>query len=62
MTILYDKTSAVNISKNSILYSNTKHIELKYHFLWELVESNILQLDYISTNDQLADILTEIPN
>nr|CAD1833565.1 unnamed protein product [Ananas comosus var. bracteatus] len=59
LTILCDNTSAITISKNPVLHSRTKHIELKYHFLRELVESNVLQLEYISTENQLADILTK---
>jgi len=59
LTILCDNTSAINISKNPVLHSRTKHIELRYHFLRELVESNVLQLEYISTENQLADILTK---
>jgi len=59
VSILCDNTSAINISKNPVLHSRTKHIELRYHFLRELVESSILQISYISTEDQLADILTK---
>lgn len=39
------------------MHSRTKHIKLQYHILRELVESNIIELDYI--DDQLADILTK---
>ena len=37
--ILYcDNTSAINISKNLVMHTNTKHIAIKYHYLRELVQ------------------------
>jgi hypothetical protein len=33
--IYFDNKSAINISKNSMMHSNMKHIPIKYHFLWE---------------------------
>jgi hypothetical protein len=33
--IYCDNTSAINISKNPVIHSKTKHIPIKYHFLWE---------------------------
>jgi hypothetical protein len=35
--ILCDNTSAINISKNPVMHSKTKHIPIKFHFLWEQV-------------------------
>ena len=59
VTILCDNTSAINILKYPVLHSRTKHIELRYHFHRELVESGTLQISYVSTKDQLADFLTK---
>ena len=35
--ILWDNTSAISISKNPVMHSKTKHIPIKFHFLWEQV-------------------------
>ena len=35
ISILYDNTSAISISKNPVMHSKTKYIPIKYHFLWE---------------------------
>ena len=59
-TPLYcDSTSAVNISKNPILHSRTKHIEIKYHFIREQVQIGKVDVQYISTDQQLSDIFTK---
>ena len=57
--ILCDNTSAINLSKNPILHSRTKHIEIRHHFLRDHVQQGDITLEFISTNDQLADIFTK---
>ena len=59
LTIYYDNTSAINISKNSVQHSQTKHIEIRHHFIRELVEDGTLTLEFIHTNDQKADLFTK---
>nr|PNR29275.1 hypothetical protein PHYPA_027967 [Physcomitrium patens] len=36
--------------------STTKHFDIKYHMIREQIKINVLQFDYISTNDNVADI------
>lgn len=59
MTVFCDNTSAINISKNPIQHSRTKHIDIRHHFIRELVESHVVSLDHVSTDNQLADLLTK---
>ena len=59
LTIYYDNTSAINISKNSVQHSQTKHIEIRHHFIRELVKDDILTLEFIHTDDQKADLFTK---
>ena len=51
LTIYCNNTSAINISKNPVQHSRTKHIEIQYHFIRELVEDGTLTLEFIHTND-----------
>ena len=44
LTIYCDNTSAINISKNPVQHSRTKHIEIRHHFIRELVEDGTLTL------------------
>jgi hypothetical protein len=54
-----DNTSAINVSKNPVLHSKTKHIPIKYHFLREQVTNRIVQLNYIPSTKQIVDIFTK---
>eukprot|EP00253_Pinus_taeda_P008494 PITA_08494 len=59
ISILCDNTSAINISKNPVMHSKTKHIPIKYHFLWEQVLEQKVKLEYVPYKEQVADILTK---
>ncbi|TYK18151.1 gag-pol polyprotein [Cucumis melo var. makuwa] len=60
MTLYCDNMSAIDISKNSIQHSRTKHIDIRHHFIQELVEDKVIKLDHIRSNLQLADIFTKL--
>jgi hypothetical protein len=59
MIINCDNTSAINISKNPVQHSQTKHIDIRHHFLRDLVGSQVVSLSFIPTDNELADILTK---
>jgi len=52
-------TSVINLTKNPILHSRTKHIEVRHHFIKDHIVKGDYMIEYINTNDQLADIFTE---
>lgn len=49
--ILCDNTSTINISKNLVMHSRTKHIAIHYHFLRKKVITNEVVLDYVASCD-----------
>ena len=51
-----DNTSQINISKNLVMHSKTKHIPIKFHFLREHVIENNIKLEYVETKEKIADI------
>ncbi|KAJ3702073.1 hypothetical protein LUZ61_005778 [Rhynchospora tenuis] len=57
--ILCDNTSAILISKNPVLHSRTKHIEIRHHFIRDHVEKGDVELIHVDTKDQIADIFTK---
>ncbi|KAK4340799.1 hypothetical protein RND71_039300 [Anisodus tanguticus] len=58
--VLYcDNLSAINISKNLVQHSRTKHIDIRHHFLRDLVEKQLAQIEHVDTLHQLADIFTK---
>ena len=54
-----DNTSAINLSKNPIQHSRTKHIEIRHHFLRDHVRKEDCVLEFVDTKNQLADIFTK---
>ena len=54
-----DNTSAINLSKNPIQHSRTKHIDIRHHFLRDYVQNGDILLEFVDTNNQLADIFTK---
>jgi hypothetical protein len=48
MIINCDNTSAIKISKNLVQHSQTKHIDIRHHFLCDLVESDVVSLTFSS--------------
>ena len=59
MVVYCDNSSAIDISKNPVQYFKTKHIEIRYHFIRDLVKRKIVCLEYIPTKRQNADIFTK---
>jgi energy-converting hydrogenase A subunit M len=59
ITINCDNTSAISISKNTVMHSKNKHILIKYHFLRDHVTQEIVKIVYLDTKEQIADIFTK---
>ena len=54
-----DNTNAINMSKNLVMHSKTKHIPIKHHFLTEKVSQKVVKLEYFDTKEQIVDIFTK---
>ncbi|PON54728.1 hypothetical protein TorRG33x02_301590, partial [Trema orientale] len=57
--IYYDNIGATYLSVNPVFHSKMKHIAIDYHFVRDHVTSGSFGVSYISTKDQLADVLTK---
>ena len=55
-----DSQSAIDLSKNSMYHSHSKHIEVRYHWLRLVVEQQSFELEKIHTDKNLADMLTKV--
>ncbi|GJS15515.1 hypothetical protein Tco_0409987 [Tanacetum coccineum] len=57
--IYYDSKSVIAISYNPVQHSRIKHIAVRYHFIKEHVEKGTIELYFVKTNYQLADLFTK---
>ena len=57
--VFCDNTSAINLSKNLVQHLKSKHIEIRYHFIRNLVEERVVCLEFIHTDNQKANIFTK---
>ncbi|GKC24499.1 hypothetical protein Tco_1026649 [Tanacetum coccineum] len=57
--ILCDNKGAIDLSKNPVLHSRSKHIEIRHHFLHDNVQKGNISIEKVSFEDNIADILTK---
>jgi hypothetical protein len=58
-TIWCDNLSALYLASNPVFHARTKHVEVDYHFLRDQLKLRIIQIRFIKSSDQIADILTK---
>ena len=49
----------MKFSKNLLFHDNWKHIEIKYHYIRDMVQRGAVKLQYVATKEQIADVLTK---
>jgi hypothetical protein len=54
-----DNQICVKLTKNHVFHNRSNHIEIKYHYIWYMLERIYVELPYISTSEQIADTLTK---
>jgi hypothetical protein len=61
-TLFCDNQSSIKLVQNAEFHQRTKHIDVKFHFIRALQEEQAIDVTYINTDVQLADILTKALN
>jgi hypothetical protein len=59
VNLLVDNKSAIALSKNPVHHERSKYIDTKYHFVRDCIEDGSIDINHVSTQIQLADILTK---
>ncbi|GJZ93511.1 retrovirus-related pol polyprotein from transposon TNT 1-94 [Tanacetum coccineum] len=57
--LYYDNHSAIALCCNNVQHSWSKHIDIRHHFIREQVENSVVELYFVTTDYQLADIFTK---
>nr|GEU81442.1 hypothetical protein [Tanacetum cinerariifolium] len=57
--IMCDNKEAIDLSKNHVQHSRTKHIEIRHHFLRDNIQKGNISIEKVSSEDNIADILTK---
>ena len=59
-SVIYcDNQSCIKLTENPVFHDRSKHIGIRYHFIRDYVQKGAVKLEYISTDEQVADILTK---
>ena len=59
MTIYSDSQSAISLTKNPTFHARTKHIDVQYHFVRDMVEDGKVKLEKVETLVNVVDALTK---
>ena len=59
ITLSVHNQSAIALSNNPMYQQRTRHIAVKYHWIRELLDAGIARTQYVSTNNQLANLCTK---
>jgi hypothetical protein len=57
--LMCDNTSSISLAKNPVFQKRMRHLERRHHFLRDHVEKGDIEMRYIDTERQLADIFTK---
>ncbi|KAM1556531.1 hypothetical protein TB2_040113 [Malus domestica] len=59
MEIYVDNKSAIALAKNPVFHDRSKHIDTRYHYIRECITRKDVQVEYVKSQDQVADIFTK---
>ena len=57
--VMCDNTSAINLAKNPIVHSCTKHIEIRHYFIRDHINKGEIEFQFVEATQQMADIFSK---
>ncbi|CAK9161582.1 unnamed protein product [Ilex paraguariensis] len=58
-TVFCDNSLTIKLSKNPVMHGRSKHIDVRFHFLRDLIKDGAIELVHCGTEDQVADVMTK---
>jgi hypothetical protein len=59
VSVFIDNQAAQAMATNPVNHERTKHIDIAYHFVREVVQAGVVKLFYINTKNNISDLLTK---
>jgi len=59
VTIWNDNQGAAKLAHNTVHHSRTKHIDIRHHFVREVLKNHPIRLEYLPSEEMIADVLTK---
>ncbi len=58
--VMEDNQGTIVIAKNPVGHARTKHIDIRYHYVREVIQEGVITLEYCPTETMTADLLTKL--
>ena len=55
--ILCDNQSCIKMTEYPVFHDKSKHIEMRYFYIWDMVHKGAIKIQYISIDEQVSDLL-----
>jgi hypothetical protein len=59
IAIYMNNSSVIALAKNLVFHDRSKHIDIRFHYLWDCITNKKVKVKYVNTQDQVTDILTK---
>ena len=59
MVVKVDNTGSIDLASSWSASANTRHIDVRYHFVRNLITAGIIKLDFVASDDNYADAFTK---
>jgi hypothetical protein len=54
-----DNQIRITLTENPVFHDRSKHIEMRYHYVWDMVQKNVLNIQYVPTTEKKTNIFTK---
>lgn len=58
-TMFCDNLGAIKLAENPVFHGRSKHIDIRHHFVWDVMKNGTFSLKHMSTEEMVADFLTK---